>query len=87
MRRARLRTILSTKNVKKQGAANPAAMAFRAAFFLSYKISFRKINDLACREGFGHNFIHRNCEQLGSVTREVSWPGLPPTTPANLLSN
>ena len=56
----RLRTILSTKNVKKKRVV----VELNLAYFLDLEISLSKIKYLPIGKLISHKFIHRNCGQL-----------------------
>ena len=60
VRFVRLRTILSTKNVKKEGVV----VGLNLAYFLDLEISLSKIKYLPMGNLISHKFIHRNCGQL-----------------------
>jgi hypothetical protein len=60
----RLRTILSTKNVKKRAALDRPMLSARAAKIFIGKISLIKINGLPYGKAISHKFIHRNCGQV-----------------------
>jgi hypothetical protein len=66
----RLRTILSTKNVKKERVV----VGLNRAYFLDFKISLSKIKYLPMGKLISHKFIHRNCGQLHAT--RARW--LPP---------
>lgn len=60
VRFVRLRTILSTKNVKKERVV----VELNPAYFLDLEISLSKIKYLLIGKLISHKFIHRNCGQL-----------------------